>query len=169
VTSDQRFAVSGRSNIAGFAAYLRRGSQGDSLYRLPVTSGRRKSHKDLILWQKGMTLAAAIYRLAHTLPKHEVYGLASQIRRASVSIPSNVAEGAARHTTREFLSFLYIARGSCAELETQLTLMIELGYVTESGVAPVLDRCDEVGRLLNAVITSLRRRIADGSALTANR
>jgi len=134
-----------------------------------VTHTQHKSHKDLILWQKGMSLAAATHRLARQLPRHELFGLASQVRRASVSIPSNVAEGAARHTTREFLSFLYIARGSCAELETQIALMSELGYVPYPELQPVLVRCDEVGRLLNAMITALHRRIALGLARTANR
>jgi len=134
-----------------------------------VTPTHRRSHKDLILWQKAMDLAVQIHLLARRLPKFETFGLASQIRRAAVSIPSNVAEGAARHTTREFLQFLYIARGSCSELEAQLTLTAQLGYAPQADVAPVLARCDEVGRLLNAVITALHRRIAERSAPTANR
>lgn len=132
-----------------------------------------KSHKDLVLWCKAMQLAVEIHRLARTLPKYELFGLASQMKRAAVSIPSNIAEGAARRTTREFLSFLYIARGSSAELETQLLLSAELGYIPQQSLAPTLARSDEVGRLLNAVITGLHRRLLarspSSSPLTANR
>jgi four helix bundle protein len=99
------------------------------------------------------------------LPRHELFGLSSQLRRAAVSIPSNVAEGAARRTSREFLSFLHVARGSFAELETQLHLAISIGYLTDTALAPVLCRLDEVGRLLTAVIIGLRRREAQRSSL----
>ena len=105
-----------------------------------MTSGRRKNHKDLILWQKAISLAAAIHRLTNTMPRHEIFGLSSQIRRAAVSIPSNVAEGATRRTTREFIAFMHIARGSFAELETQLLLVREIGYLRESDLAPILFR-----------------------------
>jgi len=134
-----------------------------------MTSSQRKSHKDLVLWQKAMELAAEIHRLARRLPRHELFGLTSQIRRAAVSIPSNIAEGAARRTTRDFLSFLYIARGSSAEIETQLMLAANLGYISQRDLAPLLARFDEVGRLLNAVITGLHRRLNERSPLTANR
>ena len=130
-----------------------------------MDAGRRKNHKDLILWQKAMALATDVHRLTTELPRHELFGLSSQLRRAAVSIPSNVAEGAARRTTREFLSFLHIARGSFAELETQLHLAVSIGYLTDAALAPVLGRLDEVGRLLNAVIVGLRRREAQRSSL----
>jgi four helix bundle protein len=130
-----------------------------------MQAGRRNNHKDLILWQKAMVLAADVHRLTTDLPRHELFGLSSQLRRAAVSIPSNVAEGAARRTTREFLSFLHIARGSFAELETQLHLAVDIGYLTDPALAPVLGRLDEVGRLLNAVIVGLRRREARRSSL----
>ena len=130
-----------------------------------MEAGRRKNHKDLILWQKAMVLAKDVHRLTTELPRHELFGLSSQLRRAAVSIPSNVAEGAARRTTREFMSFLHIARGSFAELETQLHLAVSIGYLTDAALAPVLGRLDEVGRLLNAVIVGLRRREAQRSSL----
>jgi four helix bundle protein len=98
---------------------------------------RRRNHKDLILWQKALVLATEVHRLTARLPKSEIFGLTSQIRRAAVSIPSDVAEGAAWRTTREFMVFLHVARGSFAELETQLLL------------------CK---RLLNAIIAVLKRR-----------
>jgi len=126
---------------------------------------QRRNHKDLILWQKSMAMAAHVHRLTRSFPRHEIFGLTSQIRRAAVSVPSNVAEGAARRTTREFIAFLHIARGSFAELETQLMLSREIGYLTDRDLAPVLARLDEVGRLLNAVITGLRARVERASSL----
>lgn len=92
-----------------------------------------------------------------------MFGLAAQIRRASVSIPSNVAEGSARKSTREFIHFLHIARGSMAELETQLQLAQRIGYLTSSEVDDVQRVIDEVGRILNAVLAGLNRRLAQGA------
>ena len=112
-----------------------------------------------------MDLATDVHRLTKRLPSYEVFGLSSQIRRAAVSIPSNVAEGAARRTTREFMAFLHIARGSFAELETQLQLARDVGYVCEQDLGPTLARLDEVGRLLNAVISGLRQRQRLASSL----
>ena len=87
----------------------------------------RKSHLNLILWQKAVDLAVEVYRISGAFPRSEVYGLAQQLRRAAVSIPSNIAEGAARRTTREFIAFLHIARGSLAEVETQLLIAQRVG------------------------------------------
>jgi four helix bundle protein len=120
--------------------------------------GARNSHKDLILWRKAMDLATEAHRLTRQMPRHETFGLVSQIRRAAVSIPSNIAEGSARRSTREFLAFLHIARGSSAELETQLHIARNVGYLAEQDLESALSRVDEVGRLLNAVIVGLRRR-----------
>ena len=130
-----------------------------------MDAGRRKNHKDLILWQKAMSLATDVHRLTIALPRHEAFGLSSQLRRAAVSIPSNVAEGAARRTTREFLHFLHVARGSFAEFETQLQLSRNIGYVSDTSLTPILTSVNEVGRLLNAVIMDLRRREAQRSSL----
>jgi len=124
-----------------------------------MASNQYKTHKDLLLWKKGVGLAVEVHRLALQLPKHELFGLASQLRRAAVSIPSNIAEGAGRRTTREFLSFLYIARGSWAELDTQLQLASELGYIGQTQLDSIRAHVDEVGRLLNSVINSLRHRL----------
>ena len=129
------------------------------LYRLYMTANQPKSHRRLVLWQKSVRLAVEIHRVSCRLPKHELFGLAAQMNRAAVSIPSNVAEGAARHTTRDYIRFLYIARGSSAEIDTQLLLAEELGYVTRDDLAPAISISDEVGRLLNAVITALHRRL----------
>ena len=130
-----------------------------------MVADRRKNHKDLILWQKAMFLATEVHRLTNTMPRHEMFGLASQPRHAAVSIPSNVAEGAARRTTREFMHLLHIARGAPAELETRLQLSRNIGYVSDNSLAPVLARLGEVGRLLNAVIIGRRHREAKRSSL----
>ncbi len=118
---------------------------------------QRKNHKDLIVWQKAMSLAHAIRLATRSFPREELFGLTSQLRSASVSVPSNIAEGAARGTTREFIHFLYVARGSLAELETQLDLAEGAGYLQDPD--PLVAQMDEVGKLLNAVITGLRRKL----------
>jgi len=119
----------------------------------------RNCHKDLILWQKALDLAVAVHEATAAFPKSEMFGLVSQIRRAAVSIPSNIAEGSARRSTREFIAFLHIARGSMAEVETQLLLAQRVGYVGNERLTVLQLRLDEVGRIMNAVITGLRRRL----------
>ena len=123
------------------------------------TQRLRQSHKGLILWQKALDLAVAVHEVSSTFPRSEVYGLVSQIRRASVSVPSNIAEGSARRSTREFIAFLHIARGSMAEVETQLLLAQRAGYVSDKSLTVLQVRLDEVGRIMNAVIKGLRRRL----------
>jgi len=119
----------------------------------------RQSHKDLILWQKALGLAVAVHEASAAFPKAEIFGLVSQIRRAAVSIPSNIAEGSARRSTREFIAFLHIARGSLAEVETQLLLARRVGYINDERLCDFQAKLDEVGRIMNAVITGLRRRL----------
>jgi len=87
------------------------------------------SHKDLKVWQEAMNLVVVIYKATEDFPKHEIYGLTSQIRRASISIPSNIAEGAGRRGNKEFIRFLYIALGSLSEVETQLEIAFRLNYL----------------------------------------
>ena len=115
-------------------------------------------HRDLIAWQKAMKLTVAIYRATAAFPRAEVFGLTAQLRKAAVSVPSNLAEGSARRTSADFLSFLHIARGSQAELDTQLRLALFLGYLPENTGTDLLAQTDEVGRLLTAVIHGVRRR-----------
>jgi four helix bundle protein len=114
-----------------------------------------------VLWQKAMALASATYRVTWSLPRDETFGLTRQIRRAAVSVPSNVAEGSARRTSRDYLAFLHVARGSLAELRTQLLLAREVGCLTDTDLRPLEPQLDEVGRLLNAVIRGLNRRLAE--------
>jgi len=115
-----------------------------------------QSYRELIVWQKSMVLAETVYRCASLLPREETYGMRSQMTRAAVSIPANIAEGQARHGTGEFLQFLGIARGSLAELETLLTLSGRLQLLPQESVTNALSACDEIGRLLTGLVKSLR-------------
>lgn len=114
-----------------------------------------KSYKELIVWQKAMDLVDSVYLLAKALPPEERFALADQLRRAVVSIPSNIAEGQGRNTTRDFVNFLTMARGSCFETETQLLICVRQRYLMPSNVELALNLCDEVGRMLNALIGKL--------------
>lgn len=87
------------------------------------------NHKEMAVWQEGINLVKGIYQITGKFPKEELYGLTSQIRRAAVSVPSNIAEGAARNSDKEFIRFLYVALGSLSEVETQVVIAVELGYV----------------------------------------
>ena len=120
-----------------------------------------KSYKDLLIWQKRMVLAKFVYKLSARFPVDERYGLISQVRRAAVSVPSNIAEGQARHTTKEFLQFLSHAQGSLAEVETQLMLSVDLGFARQEGVAEGLREIDEIQKM----IIALKRKLEVGSPL----
>jgi four helix bundle protein len=116
-----------------------------------------RSYKDLVAWQKSMDLVTAVYRVSQGFPKEEIFGLVSQIRRAAVSVPSNIAEGHARTSKKEFQYFLSNARGSLAELETQLTIAHQLAYINDTGMGQLIIRLGEVGRILNGLLASLKR------------
>lgn len=113
-------------------------------------------YRDLIVWQKSMDLARAVYLITGHFPKHELYGLTSQTRRAAVAIPSNIAEGRLRGHSKEFLQFLLIAFSSGAELETQITLAKTLPGMQDINYAPADTLLNEVMRMLNAMIKKLR-------------
>jgi four helix bundle protein len=102
-----------------------------------------------------MQVVEDTYRLVRHLPKEELYALSSQMRRAAVSIPSNIAEGQARNSTKEFINFLSIAKGSTAELETQFLLCVRLNYLEQSQINSILDSCEEVGKMLSTLIVRL--------------
>ncbi|MCE5269169.1 MAG: four helix bundle protein [Planctomycetaceae bacterium] len=116
-------------------------------------------YRQLIAWQKAMDLVEAVYRTTNSFPKTEVYGLASQLQRAAVSVPSNIAEGQGRSTTRDFLHFLSIAQGSLMEVETQATIAKRLGYIEEPVESSLLEAAAEVGRLLNGLCNSLNKKL----------
>lgn len=115
-----------------------------------------QNFKDLLVWQRGMTLAKRIYEITRPFPSDERFGLVAQMRRAAVSIPSNVAEGQARHTTGEFVQFISHAEGSLAELETQLRLSLDLAFCGQSEATSTLELMEELRKMLNA----LRRKLA---------
>ena len=119
---------------------------------------KTKSYKDLIVWKKAIELVLAIYKLTKRFPKTEQYGLISQLRRAAVSIPSNIAEGYARQHLPEYIQFLSVAYGSCAELETQLIIAQRLKYGITSDYEKVLSLLEEVSKILNAMRRTLRKR-----------
>src|ERR1044072_3232705 len=105
-----------------------------------------QNYKDLLVWQKGIGLAKAVYNLTKTFPSEEKFGLISQMRRAAVSIPSNIAEGQARRTTGEFVQFISNAEGSAAEVDTQLILSVELGFTAKATVLPIYEMLEEERR-----------------------
>ena len=116
-------------------------------------------YKDLIVWQKAMDLTTEIYRLTKKLPKDELYVLTNQIRRAAISIPSNIAEGNGRASTGDYIRFLSIARGSTSEVETQLLICVRLDYLAQEDIETALSLIDETGKMLNTIITKLRNQI----------
>jgi four helix bundle protein len=113
-----------------------------------------RSHKDLNVWQLSMELVTDIYRLTETFPKEEMYGLSNQMRRAAVSVPSNIAEGAARNSKKEYIQFLHIALGSGAELETQLMIASNLEFVQDIEV--FLEKMSAIKKMLNGLIYRLK-------------
>jgi four helix bundle protein len=125
-----------------------------------MSEPRCQSYRDLLVWQKALALAVSIHRATVSFPRSERFGLVSQLRRAAVSVPSNIAEGSARRTTRDFAAFLHVARGSLAELDTQLLLAMNVGYLDESQHTGLAQQVDEVGRIINALPSGLRRRAA---------
>ncbi len=116
-----------------------------------------RSYRDLIAWQKSMALVNDVYRYTREFPKDEIYGLTAQVRRAAVSVPSNIAEGQGRLSTGEFKQFLGHARASLLEVETQVLIAQNLGYGKREDGDRLLHQSSEVGRVLNGLISSLRR------------
>jgi four helix bundle protein len=114
--------------------------------------------RQLRVWQGGMELVEAVYRSSAAFPRAEVYGLASQVRRAAVSVPSNIAEGHSRQSTKEFLRHVSIAQGSLAELETQMEIAQRLGYVSQADAGEIFDQASVVGKQLYALRDALARR-----------
>jgi four helix bundle protein len=117
------------------------------------------SYKDLKVWQVGMALAAEVYQVSREFPKAETYGLCSQLQRAAVSIPSNIAEGHARDSTKEFLHHLSIAMGSLAELETQILLAHQFGYLSAESQILITSKTDELGKMLRGLQKPLRAKL----------
>jgi four helix bundle protein len=119
-----------------------------------------QSHKDLEVWQKAMGFVTTVYAITKQFPKEELYGLTSQIRRSAVSIPSNIAEGRSKRSTREFIRFVNIACGSAAELETQLMISHNLNYIASTELAPLINELSSIARMLNGLYSGLEKKLS---------
>lgn len=115
-----------------------------------------KTHKDLDVWKLSVDLVTEIYKLSSSFPREEMFGLTNQIRRASVSIPSNIAEGAARKSTKEFIHFLYISLGSQQELDTQILIAKNLSFIKDEDYESIIIQIQTIGKLLNGLIKYLK-------------
>ena len=125
---------------------------------------KTQSYKDLVVWQKGIALAKLVYTITTKFPNEEKFGLVAQMRRAAVSIPSNIAEGQARHTTGEFIQFISHSEGSVAELNTQFTLAVELGFCSAKSAAPAFELMEDLRRMLNG----LRRKLSGQTVISSH-
>ena len=123
-----------------------------------------KHYQQLIAWQKAIALVTEVYSATKSFPRDEIYGLTSQIRRAAVSVPSNIAEGQGRATRGEFVQFLGHARGSLCEVETQIVIAANLHYIAPDIRDMLSDRITELGRILNGLIASLEKRTVSTSS-----
>jgi len=122
------------------------------------------TYRDLRVWQNAMELALKIYHATTKFPRDEIYGLTSQLRRAAVSVPSNIAEGKGRSSDKELLQFLSRARGSVYELQTQLEVAKSLGYLSSVDGLAIGEQADDVGRMLNGMIAKIRQVVSDSAA-----
>ena len=127
------------------------------LYLFNLTSYKMKSYKELEVWKLSMDLSVYIYKITIEFPKYELYGLSSQLRRAVVSLPSNIAEGASRHSTKEFIQFLFIANGSLSEVETQLEIAHKLEYLMS--LEDPTNRIKLIRKMLINLIKSLQNKL----------
>ena len=125
-----------------------------------------ETHKDLRVWQHSMEMVTSIYQMTKTFPKEELFGLVSQIRRAAVSVPSNIAEGYARGSEREKLHFLRISSGSMSEVETQLLLSLNLGYISQETYSELSEMITSVWKQLNALISSVKKKLSPEELLS---
>ncbi|MCC6690874.1 MAG: four helix bundle protein [Bacteroidia bacterium] len=121
--------------------------------------GKINSYKDLIAWQKSIALVSDIYKLTSALPASEKFGMASQLQRAAVSVPSNIAEGWGRESTKNYIQFLRISRGSLLEIETLLTIAHNLSYLTEEENEKICMQVEEVLKVINGLIKSLEIKV----------
>ena len=129
---------------------------------------KSQNYRDLIAWQKALALVTNVYELTARFPQHELYGLTSQLRRAGVSVVSNIAEGQGRNSTGEFLQFLGHAKGFLVELETQVLVAVNLRYIESSVGNRILERTDEVARLIAGLMKSLRVPKAKGQSASGS-
>lgn len=112
----------------------------------------------MIVWQKAMDLTVLIYKITIKLPKEEIYSLTNQMRRSAVSIPSNIAEGQVRNSTKEYIQFLRIAQGSRAELETQILICQKIGYLSDVDIFDIINLTEEIGKMISSMIVKLKNK-----------
>jgi len=117
-----------------------------------------QTHKDLKVWQFSKELVVDIYKLTASFPKEEIYTITSQIKKSAISIPSNIAEGSARESNKEYIHFLYIALGSVAELDTQLRIAKDLGFINSKEFKEIIEKLDEIGKMLSGLITHRKNK-----------
>jgi four helix bundle protein len=122
-------------------------------------------HRTIVAWQKAIALVTEIYRVTEDFPKTEMYGLTSQLRRAAVSVPSNIAEGRGRRSKREYVQFLYRARGSLLEVETQLEIAHNLAFLPDDRFTGLCNEVDDAGRVLNGLIANVQGQVNDDESL----
>jgi four helix bundle protein len=120
-----------------------------------------QSYRDLNVWRKAIALAVSCYELTARFPREEKYGMTAQLRRASTSVAANIAEGHGREHTKTFIQFLRISQGSLKELETYLVIAEQVGLLPSERIQPVFVACDEVGRMLRALIRSLQTKVRE--------
>jgi four helix bundle protein len=132
------------------------GEMSDVRFQMSEKS-RIRSHRDLIVWQKAMDLVVTVYRESDSFPKVEIYGLTSQVRRAAVSIPANIAEGQGRRLVGEYINFLGNARGSLLEVDTHLEIASRLGFISPGSHLALTEQLTEVRKLLNGLMRSLEK------------
>ncbi len=123
--------------------------------RKEYMAGKIRTYRDLNIWNAGIEVVKDIYKLTENFPKQEMYGLVSQMRRSAISIPSNVAEGFRRYHNKEYKQFLYTSLGSCAELETQITIAMELKYTQKDKENRLLEKLDHICRMISNLIKKL--------------
>ena len=118
-------------------------------------AGKIRTYRDLDIWKTSIQLVKDVYKLTEQFPKQEMYGLVSQMRRAGISITSNVAEGFRRYHNKEYKQFLFVSLGSCAELETQATIAKELEYISEDKESALLEKLDHISRMISNLLKKL--------------
>ena len=121
---------------------------------------KTSDYKELQVWQKAMDLVVEVYNIIKLLPKKEMYGISDQIRRSAVSIPSNIAEGQSRNSAKEFIQFLSIARGSLAELETQLLICVKVNMLPNVKIDNILISTKEIGKMIKGLMNKLEAQLA---------
>ena len=128
---------------------------GHIIYDIDNMARKIRTYRDLDIWKKGINLVKDTYKLTEKFPKQETYGLVSQMRRSAISIPSNVAEGFRRYHSKEYKQFSYTSLGSCAELETRITIAKELKYIREDEEDEMLERLDHICRMISNLLKKL--------------